>query len=90
LWDGIRRLIARQLRQAGETARHAPLDAPQGHAHRGAQSLGCQQALGQVVDRAELQRPHCGEFVAFLGERDYRGSGGLFAEAAQQRQSVRG
>jgi hypothetical protein len=48
------------------------LDTPQRQAHRSTQPLRRQQALWQIVDRAELQRPHGRELVAVLGQRNHR------------------
>jgi len=62
----VPRLVARQVRQACQAPRHAPFDAPQRDAHRGYLGAGGQQALGQVVDRTQVQGAHRGELVTVL------------------------
>ena len=86
---GVECLVARDVGEACEALGDAAFDAPQGDPHRGAQALGCDQALGQVVDRSELQRAHGGELVPLLGERDDCRGCGLIAQPAQECQARR-
>ncbi len=66
------------------SSRDAALDTTQGEPHGRAESLGCQQALWQIVHGAELQRAYCGELVAFFCERQNRGKIRACAERTQQ------
>jgi len=81
--------VAREFRAARVAPRDTPLDAAQRHPYRGAQTLGGEQALRQVIHGTELQRAYRGELVPFFGECDDRRRSRLVAQPAQQRQSVR-
>ncbi len=60
------------LRELRLAARDAPLDPAQREPHGRAEPFRRQQALRQIVHRAELQGADGGELVAVLGEREHR------------------